>query len=158
MPLATKLAMPSSTPSAGFFGVLATFSTESSPVVVSSRTRSVWVPPPPTPSRSRAVLMLRDSHLRSLLAKAATKPRRTRILCTLRACSIMTASTVALEHVAGDDHFHDLARTLGNAEAALLAPDLLKREIGGERNAAVNLHARIGGFERHFVSVIFGHV
>jgi len=42
---------PSSTPSAGFFGVLATFSTESSPVVVSSSTRSVWVPPTSTPSR-----------------------------------------------------------------------------------------------------------
>src|SRR6266511_5636531 len=102
--------------------------------------------------------MLRDSHLRSLLAKAATKPRRTRILCTVRACLIMTASTVALEHVAGDHHLHHLARTLGNAEAALLTPDLLNREIGGERNTAVDLHARIGGFERHFVSVIFGHV
>jgi len=50
-PLARNLATPSSTPSAGFFGVLATFSTESSPVVVSSSTRSVWVPPTSTPSR-----------------------------------------------------------------------------------------------------------
>ena len=33
MPRAMKREMPSSTPSAGFFGVLATFSTSSSPVV-----------------------------------------------------------------------------------------------------------------------------
>jgi len=51
MPLATNLATPSSTPSAGFFGVLATFSTMSSPLTVSSSTRSVWVPPTSTPRR-----------------------------------------------------------------------------------------------------------
>src|SRR6266702_2158174 len=62
----------------------------------------------------------------------------------------MASSTVGLEHVAGDDHLHHLTRAFGNAEAALLAPDLLNREIGGERNAAVDLHARIGGYERHF--------
>jgi hypothetical protein len=50
MPLAMNLPTPSSTPSAGF-GVLATFSTESSPVVLSSSTKSVWVPPTSTPSR-----------------------------------------------------------------------------------------------------------
>ena len=39
------------TPSAGFFGVLETFSTVSSPLCASSSTRSVCVPPTSTPSR-----------------------------------------------------------------------------------------------------------
>ena len=51
MPRAMKRETPSSTPSAGFFGVLATFSTMSSPLFASSSTRSVWVPPTSTPSR-----------------------------------------------------------------------------------------------------------
>ena len=51
MPRAMNRATPSSTPSAGLAGVLATFSTMSSPRVVSSSTRSVWVPPTSTPSR-----------------------------------------------------------------------------------------------------------
>ncbi len=50
-PRAMNLATPSSTPSAGFFGVLATFSTMSAPLAASSSTRSVWVPPTSTPSR-----------------------------------------------------------------------------------------------------------
>ena len=50
-PRAMKRATPSSTPSAGFFGVLDTFSTMSSPLALSSSTRSVWVPPTSTPSR-----------------------------------------------------------------------------------------------------------
>src|SRR5215813_928063 len=68
------------------------------------------------------------------------------------------SSTVGLEHVAGDDHLHHLARAFGDAVAALLPPHLLDRKIGGERDATVDLHALVGGFERHFVGVIFGHV
>src|SRR5215813_9861638 len=68
------------------------------------------------------------------------------------------SSTVGLEHVAGDDHLHHLARALGDAVAALLPPHLLDRKIGGERYAAVDLHALVGGLERHFVGVIFGHI
>src|SRR5499427_7567327 len=70
----------------------------------------------------------------------------------------MTPSTVDLEHVAGDDHLHHLARAFGDAIAALLPPHLLDWKIGGERNAAVDLHALVGGFECHFVGVIFGDV
>src|SRR5258708_18393230 len=64
IPSATKLARPSSTPSAGFFGVLATFATASSPVSVSSTTSSVCVPPTSTPRRYRqrsAVTALHDA-------------------------------------------------------------------------------------------------
>src|SRR5215813_12439159 len=68
------------------------------------------------------------------------------------------SSTVGLEHVAGDDHLHHLARAFGDAVAALLPPHLLDRKIGGERDATVDLHALVGGFERHFVGVIFGHI
>src|SRR5258707_15751732 len=60
------------------------------------------------------------------------------------------SSTVGLEHVAGDDHLHHLARAFGDAIAALLPPHLLDRKIGGERNAAVDLHALVGGFETPF--------
>src|SRR6266481_7238415 len=70
----------------------------------------------------------------------------------------VASSTVCLEHVAGDDHFHHLARAFGNAEAALLPPHLLDRQVGGERDPAVDLHASVGGLERHFVGVIFRHV
>src|SRR5215831_6750117 len=59
--------------------------------------------------------------------------------------------------MAGDDHLHHLARAFGDAVAALLPPHLLDRKIGGECDAAVDLHALVGGFERHFVGVIFGH-
>jgi hypothetical protein len=51
MPRAMNLLTPLSTPSAGFFGVLDTFSTMRAPVDVSSSIRSVWVPPTSTPSR-----------------------------------------------------------------------------------------------------------
>src|SRR5262245_9510883 len=60
--------------------------------------------------------------------------------------------------MAGDDHLHHLARAFGDAVTALLPPHLLDRKIGGERDAAVDLHALVGGFERHFVGVIFGHI
>src|SRR5260370_22967952 len=53
------------------------------------------------------------------------------------------ASAVGLEHVAGDDHLHDFARALGDAVAALLAPQLLDPQIGGEPDAAVDLHALV---------------
>src|SRR5437899_4512434 len=68
------------------------------------------------------------------------------------------SSTVGLGHVAGDDHLHHLARAFVDAIAALLPPHLLDRKIGGERDAAVDLHALVRGFERHFVGVIFGDV
>src|SRR5580658_8960708 len=51
MPRAAKFWMPCMTPRAGFFGVVATFSTASVPPMVSSSTRSVCVPPTSTPNR-----------------------------------------------------------------------------------------------------------
>src|SRR5262249_53726837 len=81
-----------------------------------------------------------------------------KVACPMRRTLIMMTSAVGLKHVAGDDHLHHLARAFGDAEAALLAPDLLDRQIGGERDPAVDLHARIGGFERHFIGVIFRDV
>jgi hypothetical protein len=38
----------------------------------------------------------------------------------------------------GDHHLHDLAGAFGDAVAALLAPQLLDRKIGGEPDAALN--------------------
>src|SRR5262249_43523734 len=160
-PLAMNLATPSSTPSAGFFGVLATFSTLSSPVAVLSSTTSVWGPPTSTPSRQRALLMP-DARLHMLsMWRKRTARKHERDGGSLHCpCSLDYdgSSTVGLEHVAGDDHLHHLARALGDAVAALLPPHLLDRKIGGERDAAVDLHALVGGLERHFVGVIFGHV
>src|SRR5262249_20994177 len=131
-PLAMNLATPSSTPSAGFFGVLATFSTASSPVVVSSSTRSVWVPPTSTPSRQRALPMpdcrLRFAQVSFRRKRAARKRGRDR--GSLHGPSSLDydgSSTVGLEHVAGDDHLHHLARAFGDAVAALLPPHLLDR-------------------------------
>src|SRR5829696_9362121 len=62
-------------------------------------------------------------------------------------------SRICPEHVACDDHFHHLRRTLGDAVAALLPPEFLDRQIGGERDAAVDLHAAIGHPESHLVGV-----
>src|SRR5262249_27089092 len=129
-PSAMNLATPSSTPSAGFFGVLATFSTESSPVVLSSSTRSVWVPPTSTPSRSRALLSS-DCRLRLVQTswrRKGTARQRARGRGSRRCPSALhhaSSSTVGLEYVAGDDHLHHLARAFGDAIAALLPPHLL---------------------------------
>jgi hypothetical protein len=60
--------------------------------------------------------------------------------------------------MARDHHHHDFAGAFGDAVAALLTPELLDRQIGGERDAAVHLHAFVGGAERHLVGVIFGDV
>ena len=53
--------------------------------------------------------------------------------------------------MAGDDHFHHFAGAFGDAVAALLTPHLLDRQVGGERDAAMDLHAFVGGAERHLV-------
>src|SRR6202011_5529278 len=90
---------------------------------------------------------------RSGVSKVACPMRRTLIMACPR-----RASAVGLEHVARDDHLHHLARALGNAEAALLAPHFLDRQVGGERNPAVDLHALVGGLERHLVGEIFRQI
>src|SRR5262249_36847496 len=87
---------------------------------------------------------------RSGVSKVACPMRRTLIMARPR-----PASAVGLEHVARDDHLHHFARALRDAEAALLAPHFLDRQVGGERNPAVDLHAVIGGLERHLVGEIF---
>ena len=55
--------------------------------------------------------------------------------------------------MSGDDHLHHLAGTFGDAIAALLPPEFFNWEIGGEGDAAVNLHALVGRAEGHLVSV-----
>src|SRR6266511_4240995 len=82
-----------------------------------------------------------------------------KVACPMRRTLIMAlSSTVSFEHVAGDDHFDHLAGALGDAVAALLAPHLLDRQVGGERDAAVDLHALVGGAERHLVGVVLADV
>ena len=53
-PRERKRRSPSSTAVAGLAGVLGTFSIRMSPLALSSRTRSVWVPPTSTPRRQGA--------------------------------------------------------------------------------------------------------
>src|SRR6185436_12853030 len=68
-----------------------------------------------------------------------------KVACPMRRNLIMAfSSAVGFEHVTRDDHLHHLGRAFGDAVAALLAPHLLDRKIGRERNAAVDLHALIG--------------
>src|SRR5258707_9583433 len=63
-------------------------------------------------------------------------------------------SAIGAHDMAGDDAAHHLAGPLGDAEAALLAPHALDRQVGGETDAAVNLHAAIDGGERHLVGKV----
>src|ERR1041385_2924967 len=56
--------------------------------------------------------------------------------------------SVGAQHVPRERHLEDLDRTLGDHHAALVAPELLDRQVGGEPDAAVDLEAAVGGVER----------
>lgn len=56
--------------------------------------------------------------------------------------------------MAGVDHFHHFACTFDDTIAALLLRRFFDSEASGETDAAVYMHAVIGGLEPHFVDEI----
>src|SRR5262245_61603454 len=80
-----------------------------------------------------------------------------KVACEICRALIMDLA-IRLQHVARDHHLHHFARALGDAIAPLLPPHLLDRQVGGEGDTAVDLHALIGGPERHLVSVILADI
>src|SRR5271168_2766107 len=59
------------------------------------------------------------------------------------------ASAKSTKHVARQRHAHDFGRAFGDHVAALVAPQPLDRQIGGQADAAVDLKAHVGRLPRH---------
>src|SRR5690348_17131167 len=68
------------------------------------------------------------------------------------------ALSVGAQHMPRERHLEDLDRTLGDHHAALVAPEFLDRQLGGEPDAAVDLEAAVGGVERLRVAENLRHV
>src|SRR5262249_8293109 len=66
--------------------------------------------------------------------------------------------SIGAQHVPRERHLEDLDRTLGDHHAALVAPEFLDRQVGGEPDAAVDLEAAVGGVERLRVAEDLRHV
>src|SRR6266571_3592902 len=68
------------------------------------------------------------------------------------------ALSISAQHVPRERHLEDLDRSLGDHHAALVAPEFLDRQVGGEPDAAVDLEAAVGGAERLRVAEDLRHV
>src|ERR1700739_4520512 len=66
--------------------------------------------------------------------------------------------SISAQHVPRERHLEDLDRSLGDHHAALVAPEFLDRQVGGEPDAAVDLEAAVGGVERLGVAKNLRHV
>src|SRR5215475_7181391 len=68
------------------------------------------------------------------------------------------ALSVSAQHVPRERHLEDLDRSFGDHHAALVAPELLDRQVGGKPDAAVDLEAAVGGMKRLRVAENLRHV
>src|SRR5262249_11983145 len=68
------------------------------------------------------------------------------------------ALTVGAQHVPRERHLEDLDRALGDHHAALVAPEFLDRQVGGEPDAAMDLEAAVGGAERLRIAEDLRHI
>src|SRR4051812_4323436 len=93
--------------------------------------------------------------MRKAAARSTRLSHSAALIFALSAMVPLSSIPERLQHVASNDHLHHLGRPLGDAEAALLAPEFLDRQIGGERDAAMDLHAAVGDTKRHLVGVGF---
>ena len=55
-------------------------------------------------------------------------------------------------------HAHDLGRAFGDHVAALVAPQALDRQVGGQPDTAVHLQAHVGGLPGHLGAEELHHV